>query len=189
MYISSLFLLLLFQCALDDLDGSVNVYYLDNFFIFNDLIQFFKLSMVSFLFIYLVIIYNFNIIIKLPILEYLILIVLCFFSLVIMIISNHLFVIFLFLEVLNISLYCLIGLNKNSNKGIEAAFKYFIQSALVTIIGFFAISIIYLFTGTLFINELIVLLNGVLLDPLIQFSIFILISVIFFKLGLFPFHS
>jgi NADH-quinone oxidoreductase subunit N len=189
MYISSLFLLLLFQCALDDLDGSVNVYYLDNFFIFNDLIQFFKLSMVSFLFIYLVIIYNFNIIIKLPILEYLILIVLCFFSLVIMIISNHLFVIFLFLEVLNICLYCLIGLNKNSNKGIEAAFKYFIQSALATIIGFFAISIIYLFTGTLFINELIVLLNGVLLDPLIQFSIFILISVIFFKLGLFPFHS
>src|SRR5947209_8204484 len=85
----------------------------------------------------------------------LILIFLCFFSLVMIIISNHLFVILLFLEIVNICLYCLIGLNKNSNKGIEAAFKYFIQSAFATIMGFFSISLIYLSTGTLFLNELV----------------------------------
>jgi NADH:ubiquinone oxidoreductase subunit 2 (subunit N) len=54
----------------------------------------------------------------------------------------------------------MIGLNKNSNKGIEAAFKYFIQSSFVTIIGFFAISIIYILSGTLFINELVILLQN-----------------------------
>lgn len=189
MFISVLFLFLLLQCALDDLDGDSTVYYLNNFFIYNNLIQLFKLLMTLFFFLYLVIIYNFNNIIKLPILEYLILIFLCFFSLIMMIVSNHLFVIFLFLEVLNICLYCLIGLNKNSNKGIEAAFKYFIQSALATIIGFFVISVIYIFTGTLFINELSILLNGVSLDPIMQFGICVLISVILFKLGLFPFHS
>lgn len=189
MFISVLFLFLLLQCALDDLDGDSTVYYLNNFFIYNNLIQLFKLLMTLFFFLYLVIIYNFNNIIKLPILEYLILIFLCFFSLIMMIVSNHLFVIFLFLEVLNICLYCLIGLNKNSNKGIEAAFKYFIQSALATIIGFFVISVIYIFTGTLFINELSILLNGASLDPIMQFGICVLISVILFKLGLFPFHS
>src|SRR4051794_21486052 len=60
MYISSLFLVLLLQCAFDDLEGSVNVYYLDNFFVYNDLIQLLKQFMTLFFFIYLVIIYNFN---------------------------------------------------------------------------------------------------------------------------------
>ena len=189
MFVSMLFLVLLLQCALDDLDGDSNVYYLNNFFIYNDLIQLLKLLMTLFFFIYLIIIYNFNYIIKIPIVEYLILVFLCFFSLIMMIVSNHLFVIFLFLEVLNICLYCLIGLNKDSNKGIEAAYKYFIQSSLVTIIGFFIISLIYLLTGTLFINELTLLLSESNLTLLMQFCICVLVSVIFFKLGLFPFHS
>jgi len=106
------------------------------------------------------------------------------------IISNHLFVIFLFLEIVNICLYCLIGLNKESNKGIEAAFKYFMQSSFITIMGFFSVSLIYLYTGTLFLNELAILLNNESnFSFLLDFSLYILFFVIFFKLGLFPLHS
>src|SRR5215211_6940127 len=83
MFISVLFLLLLLQCALDDLEGEFTIYYLNNFFIYNDFIQLLKLLMTLFFFLYLVIIYNFNTIIKLPMIEYLILIFLCFFSLII----------------------------------------------------------------------------------------------------------
>jgi NADH-quinone oxidoreductase subunit N len=184
------FLMLLLRCSLDDLDGYCTVYLFNNFIVYNDFIKLLKTFMVLFFVVYLIIIYNFhNSISKVPMAEYLILIFLCFFSLVMIIISNHLFVIFLFLEIVNICLYCLIGLNKNSNKGIEAAYKYFIQSSFATIMGFFAISLIYLFAGTLFLNELLILLNGQNLAWVLQFSLYILISVVFFKLGLFPLHS
>jgi NADH-quinone oxidoreductase subunit N len=189
MLVSFLFLMLLLRCTLDDLDGYFTIYLFDNFIIYNDFIKLFKTCMTLFFFAYLIIIYNFNNIIKIPIVEYLILIFLCFFSLIMIIISNHLFVIFLFLEIVNICLYCLIGLNKNSNKGIEAAYKYFIQSSFATIMGFFAISLIYLSTGTLFLNELAILLNELNIAYILQFSLYILISAVFFKLGLFPLHS
>ena len=189
MLISFLFLMLLLRCSLDDLDGNFTVYLFNNFIIYNDFIKLFKILMTLFFFIYLIVIYNFNIIVKIPIVEYLILIFLCFFSLIMIIISNHLFVIFLFLEIVNICLYCLIGLNKNSNKGIEAAYKYFIQSSFATIMGFFSISLIYLFTGTLYLNELVILLNESNITLILQFSLYVLISAVFFKLGLFPLHS
>lgn len=189
-YVSMLFLYLLLRCSLEDLDCSSTVYLFNNHIIFNNTIQLLKTCMVLFFFAYLIIVCNFNNIIKLPIVEYLVLIFLCFFSLIMIIISNHLFVIFLFLEIVNICLYCLIGLNKESNKGIEAAFKYFMQSSFVTIMGFFSVSLIYLYTGTLFLNELAILLNNESsFSFLLDFSLYILFFVIFFKLGLFPLHS
>lgn len=189
-YVSMLFLYLLLRCSLEDLDCSSTVYLFNNHIIFNNTIQLLKTYMVLFFFAYLIIICNFNNIIKIPIVEYLVLIFLCFFSLIMIIISNHLFVIFLFLEIVNICLYCLIGLNKESNKGIEAAFKYFMQSSFITIMGFFAVSLIYLYTGTLFLNELAVLFNNESnFSFLLDFSLYILFFVIFFKLGLFPLHS
>ena len=189
MLVSFLFLMLLLRCSLDDLEGYFTVHLFNNFIIYNDFIKLLKICMTLFFFAYLIIIYNFNNIIKIPIVEYLILVFLCFFSLIMIIISNHLFVIFLFLEIVNICLYCLIGLNKNSNKGIEAAYKYFIQSSFATIMGFFSISLIYLSTGTLFLNELAILLNESNIVFILQFSLYILISAVFFKLGLFPLHS
>jgi len=188
-FISMFFLMLLLRCALDDLGGSHTIYLFNNFIIYNDFIKLLKICMTLFFFVYLIIVYNFNNVTKTPIIEYLILIFLCFFSLNMIIISNHLFVIFLFLEIVNICLYCLIGLNKNSNKGIEAAYKYFIQSSFATIIGFFAISLIYALTGTLFLNELFILFNDINLNIIIKFSLLALISTILFKLGLFPLHS
>jgi len=189
-YVSMLFLYLLLRCSLEDLDCSSTVYLFNNHIIFNNTIQLLKTCMVLFFFAYLIIVCNFNNIIKLPIVEYLVLIFLCFFSLIMIIISNHLFVIFLFLEIVNICLYFLIGLNKESNKGIEAAFKYFMQSSFITIMGFFSVSLIYLYTGTLFLNELAILLNNESnFSFLLDFSLYILFFVIFFKLGLFPLHS
>jgi len=190
MYVSALFLVVLLRSLFDNLDGSSIIHLFDNFIIYNDFIKLLKICMVLFFFVYLVVIYNYNNIIKIPVVEYLILVFLCFFSLVIIIVSNHLFVIFLFLEIVNICLYCLIGLNKESNKGIEAAFKYFMQSSFITIMGFFSVSLIYLYTGTLFLNELAILLNNESnFSFLLDFSLYILFFVIFFKLGLFPLHS
>src|SRR5215216_123254 len=82
MLVSFLFLMLLLRCSLDDLEGYFTVYLFNNFIIYNDFIKLLKICMTLFFFAYLIIIYNFNNIIKIPIVEYLILVFLCFFSLI-----------------------------------------------------------------------------------------------------------
>jgi NADH-quinone oxidoreductase subunit N len=106
-----------------------------------------------------------------------------------MISTNHLFYIFLFLEMINLSLYVLIGLNKYSNFGIEIAYKYFIQSSYVTLIGLFGVSMIYIRTGTLFLSELEFILYSFPVDNIINFSFLLIFITFFFKLGLFPLHN
>jgi NADH-quinone oxidoreductase subunit N len=134
-------------------------YILNNYFICNEFNNFIKKFIVICMLFYLILLNNFNYLIKLPIFEYLILVFTCVLSILIIIKSNHLFVIFLFLEIINLCLYCLIGLNKDSNMGIESAYKYFVQSSFSTIIGFFGISLIYLSTGTLFLHEIGILIH------------------------------
>lgn len=164
-------------------------YILNNYFIYNEFYNFVKKFIVIFMIFYLILLNNFNNIMKLPIFEYLILIFSCLFGILMIIRSNHLFVIFLFLELVNLCLYCLIGLNKDSNMGIESAYKYFVQSSLATIIGFFGISLIYMSTGTLFLNELSLLITFNDLNFLSIVGIYLIITSVFFKLGIFPLHS
>jgi NADH-quinone oxidoreductase subunit N len=83
----------------------------------------------------------------------------------------------------------LIGLNKNSNLGIESAYKYFVQSSVATIIGFFGISLIYMSVGTLNLNELSILMMFNDTNWLFILGIYFITSTIFFKLGIFPLHS
>jgi len=125
----------------------------------------------------------------LPVFEYLILILVALFSIFMLIHGNHLFIIFIFIELLNLCIYCLLGINKNSNKGIESAFKYFIQSAFATIIGFFGISLIYFTTGTLFLHELSILIINKDVNLITVVGIYFIIVSLFFKLGIFPLHS
>ncbi len=164
-------------------------YISNNYFIYNEFYNFIKKFIVICMICYLIILNNFIRIIKLPIFEYLILIFSCLFGILMIIRSNHLFIIFLFLELVNLCLYCLIGLNRDSNMGIESAYKYFVQSSLATIIGFFGISLIYLSTGTLFLNELSLLINFDDLNLLSILGIYLIITSVFFKLGIFPLHS
>jgi len=190
---SILFGLLFLQISLQKLDGSeATIFLVSNHISYNYYIKLVKASMAVLLMLYLGFARLFCAIIVIPIVEFLVLIFLIFFSLSVIISSNHLFVIFLFLEITNIGLYCLIGLNKNSNKGIEAAYKYFVQSALATILGFFAVSLLYVQTGTLFLNELGAFfsnLNVLDMPGTLKLSMFLLIVAVFFKLGLFPLHS
>ena len=81
-------------------------YILNNYFIYNEFYNFVKKFIVIWMICYLILLNNFNYIIKLPIFEYLILIFSCLFGILMIIRSNHLFVIFLFFELVNLCLYC-----------------------------------------------------------------------------------
>jgi NADH-quinone oxidoreductase subunit N len=181
--------ILLYHLIFNSIEVPANVFFFYNYFIYSDLIIFLKEIMIFALFLYFILVFNFNEITEIPIFEYCLFVLIAFWSLLILMSSNHLFVIFLFLELVNLCLYCLIGLNKSTNFGIEAAFKYFIQSSLVTILGFFGISLIYISSGTLFINELALIYNIGNLNSLSVIGLFLIILSLFFKLGMFPLHS
>lgn len=167
-----------------------DTYYIhNNYFIYNEFYNLAKKFIIFCMICYLILLKIFNNIIKLPLFEYLILIIICLFGIFMIIKSNHLFIIFLFLELVNLCIYCLIGLNKDSNMGIESAYKYFVQSSLATIIGFFGVSLIYMSTGSLFLNELNFLISYDNLNYLTILGIYLIITSVFFKLGVFPLHS
>ncbi len=183
-----LFLIMLYVLFRSDVIEE-SYFVLNNYFICNEFNNFIKKCIVVCMLFYLILLNNFNYIIKLPMFEYLILVFSCLFSILIIIKSNHLFVMFLYLEILNLCLYCLIGLNKDSNMGIESAYKYFVQSSFSTIIGFFGISLIYMSTGTLFLHELGILVCFDNLNWLVTIGIYLIFTSVFFKLGIFPLHS
>ena len=184
-----LLFLLLLNILFINVSVPSNIYLLDNYFIYSNFIQYIKAFIIFLSLIFIVYLYNFLILVKVPVFEYIILIIIIILSLFLMISTNHLFYIFLFLEMVNLSLYVLIGLNKYSNFGIEIAYKYFIQSSYVTLIGLFGVSIIYLRTGTLFLSELSFILLSFPVDNIILFSFLLIFVTFLFKLGLFPLHN
>jgi len=172
---------------LDSVNGSI--YILNNYFIGNNVIYQIKNLIFICFFIFLILLKNFYSIIKLPVYEYLIITLTCILGLCVIISSNHLFIIFLFLELVNLCVYCLIGLNKDSNMGIEISYKYFVQSSFVTIAGFFGVSLIYAVTGTLFLNELNIFCNFEDINLFFKLGVFLIFLSLFFKLGVYPLHG
>jgi NADH-quinone oxidoreductase subunit N len=184
-----LLLLILYNIVNIDVNMPSNLYFLDNYFVYSNFIQNIKAYIIFLSIIFFIFLYCFVSLIIIPIFEYIILILIIILSLCLMISSNNLFYIFLFLEIINLSFYVLIGLNKYSNRGIEIAYKYFIQSSFATLIGLFGVSIIYIKTGTLFLSELKFILGNFPIDNLIILSFLLIFITFFFKLGLFPLHN
>jgi NADH-quinone oxidoreductase subunit N len=189
LFISFLLILIFYNILFSNLNVKEPLYLFDNYFIYVNCIQNIKSFIIFLSLIFFIFLYNFLNIVKLPIFEYIILILIIILGLFLMLSTNHLFYLFLFLEMVNLGLYVLIGLNKYSNFGIEIAYKYFIQSSYVTIVGLFGVSIIYFRAGTLFMSELHFLISSYPSDHLLYFSFFLIFITFFFKLGLFPLHS
>ena len=184
-----LFFLILINILFINVSVESNLYLLNNYFIYSNFIQYVKAFIICLFLFFIIYLYNFAVLVKIPIFEYIILIIIIIFSLFLMVSANNLFYLFLFLEMVNLSLYVLIGLNKYSNFGIEIAYKYFIQSSYVTLIGLFGVSLIYIRTGTLFLSELQLIIAAFPADNLLFFSFLLIFITFFFKLGLFPLHN
>ena len=116
------------------------------------------------------------------------------FSLVgaIMMVSyNHLIMLFVGIEILSISMYCLAGSNKRDVRSNEAALKYFLQGAFATGILLFGIALLYGATGTFQLSELATAIaapaNQTLL-PMLYVGVLMMVIGIGFKISAAPFH-
>ncbi len=107
----------------------------------------------------------------------------------IMISAGSMLTVYLGLELLALSSYALVALNRDSASGAEAAMKYFILGSLASGILLFGMSLIYGATGTLALNEISAALGQAASgDALLAFGLVFLVVGIAFKLGAVPFH-
>ena len=116
------------------------------------------------------------------------------FSLVgaIMMVSyNHLIMLFVGIEILSISMYCLAGSDKRNVRSNEAALKYFLQGAFATGILLFGIALVYGATGTFQLNELAAAIAAPVnasLQAMLYVGVLLMVIGIGFKVSAAPFH-
>ena len=117
-------------------------------------------------------------------------------GMMIMVSGQNMLTLYIGLELLSLSLYALVALDRDNAKATEAAMKYFVLGALASGMLLYGMSMIYGATGSLNINEIMnVILQGgssalqgaVNHDALILGLVFI-VSGLAFKLGAVPFQ-
>lgn len=80
-------------------------------------------------------------------------------GMLIMISANHLLILYLGLELLSLSLYAMVALQRDSAKATEAAMKYFILGALASGMLLYGMSMIYGATGSLELTRMASLID------------------------------
>jgi NADH-quinone oxidoreductase subunit N len=118
--------------------------------------------------------------------------VLALFSLLgmnVMISANHFLTLYLGLELLSLSLYAMVALQRDSAIATEAAMKYFVLGALASGLLLYGMSMLYGATGSLELGVIShALQQGVQNKPLLAFGLVFILSGLAFKLGVVPFH-
>ena len=110
-------------------------------------------------------------------------------GMMVMISANHLLTLYLGLELLSLSLYAMVALQRDSARATEAAMKYFVLGALASGMLLYGMSMLYGATGTLEITELARMsMDGVRAQAVLVFGLVFIVAGLGFKLGAVPFH-
>jgi NADH-quinone oxidoreductase subunit N len=110
-------------------------------------------------------------------------------GMMVMISANHFLTVYLGLELLSLSLYAMVAMNRDSVVSTEAAMKYFVLGALASGLLLYGMSMIYGATGTLEITGVgEMLMTGRANKTVLVFGLVFLVAGLAFKLGVVPFH-
>jgi NADH-quinone oxidoreductase subunit N len=121
--------------------------------------------------------------------EYYVLALFATLGMMVMISANHFLTIYIGLELLSLSLYAMVAMNRDSVTSTEAAMKYFVLGALASGLLLYGMSMIYGATGTLEITSIAERLNGGGVNKsVLVFGLVFLVAGLAFKLGVVPFH-
>ena len=121
--------------------------------------------------------------------EFVLLILFATLGMMIMVSANHFVALYLGLELLTLSSYAMVALNRDSAVASEAAIKYFILGAIASGLLLYGMSMIYGATGSLDVHQVArVIAASRANDPLITFGLVFTVAGLAFKLGVVPFH-
>jgi NADH-quinone oxidoreductase subunit N len=102
--------------------------------------------------------------------------------------AGNLVMVYLGLELLTLSSYALVALNRDSSLSSEAAIKYFVLGALSSGMLLYGMSMVYGATGTLDLAQLHVAVTQSAMQNLLVFGLIFMLVGVAFKLGAAPFH-
>ena len=111
-------------------------------------------------------------------------------GMMVMISAHNFLTIYLGLELLSLSLYAMVALQRDSAVASEAAMKFFILGALSSGLLLYGMSILYGVTGSLDLGEISAYLaqGGAESKVVLMFAVAFIIVGVAFKLGAVPFH-
>ena len=121
--------------------------------------------------------------------EYYLLVLFATLGMMVMISAAHFLTIYLGLELLSLSLYALVAIDRDSVRSTEAAMKYFVLGALASGLLLYGMSMVYGATGTLEIGGVAQsIFHGDANKTILVFGLVFIVAGIAFKLGAVPFH-
>jgi NADH-quinone oxidoreductase subunit N len=110
-------------------------------------------------------------------------------GMMVMISASHFLTLYMGLELLSLSLYAMVALQRDSVPATEAAMKYFILGALASGLLLYGMSMLYGATGTLEVYKVSeAIRHGVENKQLLVFGLVFVVAGLAFKLGAVPFH-
>lgn len=120
--------------------------------------------------------------------EFFILAIFSTLGMMVLISAQSLLTVYLGLELLSLSLYAMVAMERDSVAASEAAMKYFVLGALASGMLLYGMSMLYGVSGTLNLSELAGQTIGGEKNLLFTFGLVFVLVGIAFKLGLAPFH-
>ncbi len=121
--------------------------------------------------------------------EFMVLALFATLGMMVMISANHFLTLYLGLELLSLSLYAMVALQRDSAIATEAAMKYFILGALASGLLLYGMSMLYGATGSLELGAVAQAIQSGAADKnLLVFGLVFVVSGLAFKLGVVPFH-
>jgi len=121
--------------------------------------------------------------------EFYVLVLYATLGMMVMISAANFLTMYLGLELMSLSLYGLVAIDRDSPRATEAAMKYFVLGALASGLLLYGMSMIYGATGSLEIGGVAqALYHGQSEKSVLVFGLVFLVSGVAFKLGLVPFH-
>src|SRR5271168_2536790 len=120
--------------------------------------------------------------------EYLALILLATSSMMFLVSTQNLLLIFLSLELLSLSLYILAAFNRRSVRSAEAALKYFVFGGISAAFLLFGFSLLYGCSNSTNLVRIASSIRGPFLDPLLIVAIVMTVVGLGFKVAAVPFH-
>ena len=110
-------------------------------------------------------------------------------GMMVMISANSFLTLYLGLELMSLSLYAMVALQRDSHVATEAAMKYFVLGALASGLLLYGMSMLYGATGSLDINRVLEAIKSGQANPdVLVFGIVFVVAGLGFKLGAVPFH-
>jgi len=110
-------------------------------------------------------------------------------GMMVMVSAPHFLTLYLGLELLSLSLYAMVALQRDSSIATEAAMKYFVLGALASGMLLYGMSMVYGVTGSLALGGIAqALQQGTNLQIPLVFGIVFIVAGLAFKLGAVPFH-